>query len=96
MAARVVLQLKIPYHDGTTHVVMESQGQGVALLGALRTEPLEFMQRLFGTHSRATLQRPETLDKIGSRRVLSLSWRGNSGERGTVSIAASDDDPDQI
>ena len=25
---------------------LESQGQGLALLGALRTEPLEFMQRL--------------------------------------------------
>ncbi len=43
---QVVLQLKSPYHDGTTHIVMESQGQGVALLGAPRTEPLEFMQRL--------------------------------------------------
>ena len=38
-AGQVVLRLKTLDLDGTTHIVMESQGQGLALLGALRTEP---------------------------------------------------------
>ena len=89
-AGQVVLRLKTPYHDGTTHIVMESQGQGVALLGALRTEPLEFMQRLA-----ALVPRPR-LHLIRFHGVLAPRARPRRGLLGAPRMQRQDPHPPRL